>query len=358
MSLETPVGATIDETASAATGTILNDDAAPEPKIPDVPVISLTVGLAQFLEGDEGTTGIEFTVERTGKDLSETSTVDVAFVPVATDAADFGGTLPETQTVKFAAGETIKTVVINVSGDIDPEFDETYGLRLESPTNAEINSEADSSFGIIVNDDGPPIDPEDINVIDGDNLNNYLPGTEGSDLIRGFGGTDVLEGLGGNDILDGGAETDVLYFDCGNDSLLEGGNDILDGGAGSDILEGGPGNDVLIGGIDGDVVNGGVDNDIIFGGEGEDYIDGAEGNDILNGGAQSDLFFFSGLFGDDIITDFDDTQDALIFEGADSNNITAEEVANGTLLTVESEDTSDPNGTVLLLGVTDLDEIA
>ena len=320
-----------------------------------LPVISLTVGLAQFLEGDEGTIEFPFTVERTGDNLSETSTVDVAFVPIATDAADFGGTLPETQTVEFAAGETIKTVIISVSGDIDPESDETFGLRLESPTNAVINSEGDSSFGSILNDDGPPIDPEDINVIDGDNQNNYLEGTEGSDLIRGFAGTDVLEGKGGNDILEGGAGTDVLYGDSGNDSLLEGGNDILDGGEGVDILDGGPGNDVLIGGADGDVIEGDSGNDIIFGGEGEDFIQGEEGNDILNGGERSDLFFFSGLFGDDIITDFDDTQDGLIFEGADSNNITAEVFDNGTLLTVESEDT---NGSVLLLGITDVDDIA
>ena len=106
-------------------------------------------------------------------------------------------------------------------------------------------------------------------------------------------------------------------------------------------------------GADGDVIKGRIGNDIIYGGEGEDFIQGDEGNDILSGGARSDLFFFSGLFGNDIITDFDDIQDGLIFEGTD--NITAEEVANGTLLTVESEFT---NGSVLLLGVFDLNEIA
>jgi Ca2+-binding RTX toxin-like protein len=353
VSLETPVGATIDETASSAVGTITNDDAPPcAPTSP--PEISFADGLVVQTEGNEGTTEFEFLVERTGDDLLGTSTVDVAFVPIATDAADFGGRLPETQTVEFGPGETLKDVTINVSGDIDPESDETFGLRLESPTGAVIDDSegGGSAFGTISNDDGPPIDPEDINVIDGDNENNWLPGTDGIDLIRGFGGTDLLEGKDGNDILDGGDGNDYLI----GGSDLAGGDDILDGGAGNDILEGTGGNDILLGGADGDVLKGGGGDDVIFGGDGEDFIVGGSGNDILNGGARSDIFDFGGAFGDDIITDFDDTQDHLIFEGAD--NITAEEVANGTLITVESEDSSDANGTVLLLGVTDLNEIA
>jgi Ca2+-binding RTX toxin-like protein len=319
----------------------------PPPDMPDVPKISFSTGLVKIIEGDEGTTEFEFVIERTGDDLSETSTVDVAFVSGDTDAADFGGTLPETETVTFSRGETLKTVVINVSGDTDSESDETFALRLESPNGAVIDDSegGDSAFGTIVNDD--------INVIDGDNLDNYLEGTEGSDLIRGFGGTDVLEGKDGNDILAGGAGNDYLI----GGSDLAGGDDILDGGAGNDILEGTGGNDILSGGADGDVLKGGDGDDIIFGGEGEDFIVGGSGNDILSGGLRSDLFDFNGAFGDDIITDFDDTQDGL---GFDSDDISIEEKSNGTLITVTDE-TMDPGanfGTVFLLGVTDLNEIA
>lgn len=65
--------------------------------------------------------------------------------------------------------------------------------------------------------------------IRGNDKDNNLTGTYGSDDIEGRGGNDKLFGLGGNDDLEGGN-----------------GNDVLDGGAGNNGLEGGLGNDVFI----------------------------------------------------------------------------------------------------------------
>ena len=59
-------------------------------------------------------------------------------------------------------------------------------------------------------------------------------------------------------------------------------------------------------------------------------------------------------FGNDIITDFDDNQDGVFFEGADKEDITTEIFREGTLITVESDIT---NGSVLLLGIDDVDGI-
>ena len=303
--------------------------------------IRFSTGLVKQNEGDEGTTEFSFSVERTGDDLSGTSTVDVAFVSGDTDAGDFGGTLPETQTLTFDPGETLKDAVITVSGDIDPESDEMFGLRLESATGAVIDDSegGDSAFGIINNDDG-------FNVIEGTNEDDYLRGTRANDLIRGFAGVDILEGRSGNDILNGGIQDDILYGDDGDDILI--------GRSGNDILDGGQGEDILLGGIDEDILKAGSGRDIVNGGDGDDFIFGAGGDDILTGGQGGDLFDFSGPFGDDIITDFDDTQDRLIFGVAD-DSISIEVQSSGTLITVTDESTF---GTVFLLGVTDFNGIA
>ena len=88
-------------------------------------------------EGDIGLTPFTFTVTRSG----DTSTGITAQIDVTgssanpADAADFGGAFPS-QTVIFLAGETSKTVTINVSGDTVVEPDEQFTVTLGNPTNA------------------------------------------------------------------------------------------------------------------------------------------------------------------------------------------------------------------------------
>ena len=66
------------------------------------------------------------------------------------DAADFGGTLPS-GTVSFAAGETSKSITLNVSGDTTVEPDESFSVVLSSPVGATIGTGTASST--ILNDD-------------------------------------------------------------------------------------------------------------------------------------------------------------------------------------------------------------
>ena len=146
--LSDATGATIDTENSSAEGVIRNDDAAPDP------VISIDATMADQDEGDTGATEFSFTVTRAGGDLSGTSSVDVAFGAGDTDAADFVGGLPTTQTVTFAANETETTVIIPVSGDTDVELDETFSLTLQNATGAIINTDNASADGVIRNDDG------------------------------------------------------------------------------------------------------------------------------------------------------------------------------------------------------------
>ncbi|MCK7477220.1 MAG: hypothetical protein M0C28_06725 [Candidatus Moduliflexus flocculans] len=70
------------------------------------------------------------------------------------DAGDFGGTLPG-GTVSFAAGETSKTVTVNVAGDtaVEPERG-LHGDAEHNPTNATLSTA--TATGTIQNDDVPP----------------------------------------------------------------------------------------------------------------------------------------------------------------------------------------------------------
>ena len=84
------------------------------------------------------------------------------------------------------------------------------------------------------------------------------------------------------------------------DALFGGaGNDYLDGKSGADYLEGGTGNDTLLGGADADYLEGGQGDDMLRGGDNDQAID------VLIGGKGIDSYQFSGLFGNDSITDSD-----------------------------------------------------
>ncbi len=77
-----------------------------------------------------------------------------------------------------------------------------------------------------------------LNVVMGNDSNNYLQGTSDSDQIVGLAGNDTLYGYAGNDILEGGAGDDTLQGGDGNDRLI--------GGTGSDTLYGGAGDDSFV----------------------------------------------------------------------------------------------------------------
>src|SRR3954452_11355655 len=138
--LSSPVGATIG--TGTASSTILNDDVA-------APALSITADQTSKLEGNSGTTPFTFTVTRSGSTIG-TSSVSYAVSGGTANAADFGGTLPS-GTVSFAAGETSKSITVNVSGDTTVEPDESFNVVLSSPAGATIGTGTASST--ILNDD-------------------------------------------------------------------------------------------------------------------------------------------------------------------------------------------------------------
>ncbi|MEM6482594.1 MAG: endonuclease/exonuclease/phosphatase family protein, partial [Pseudomonadota bacterium] len=157
-------------------------------------------------------------------------------------------------------------------------------------------------------------------------------GTPGRDTLEGDGGDDQILGLRGRDSING-----------------ENGDDDLFGGRGRDTVEGNDGDDLVFGGRGRDFLDGGSGNDLVNGGRDHDTLIGGEGNDTLLGGAGSDAFFFEGLFGNDVVVDFNDGRDELIFLETDLSELSSVETAFGTEITA----TGEAEGTVLLLNVFD-----
>lgn len=246
--------------------------------------------------------------------------------------------------------------------------------------------------------------------ITGNDADNTIMGGGGADsILGGFGADSILGGegddtiFGGNqfDYLEGGDGRDLLVGDMGNDTLIGGadsdrltggnGNDYLEGGLGADLLSGGRGDDTLDGGNRNDRMLSGDGNDVLLGGSGEDlmragsqndYMDGGGGNDTMVAGAgfdtliggdgddvmvgafNADRFIFADNHGDDVILDFEATNNAekIDFSGLSSLNSIFDVIGTGSGTAAATQIGSDVlintgSGTILLENVlySDLD---
>jgi serralysin len=189
----------------------------------------------------------------------------------------------------------------------------------------------------------------DLNVVGvGNNLSNYIRGSNGNDAVYGGAGNDTLNGSFGNDTLDGGADYDVADYFGGRgdfiilknadgsisvkDTWLDDGDEGVDTLLGiealhfrdglvtidslfsvtpvtqpptlqpptpqppviapttsnSDMIVGSNADEKLYGGGGNDQVSGGAGNDWVYGGSGNDQLVGGIGNDRLYGEAGKD----------------------------------------------------------------------
>ena len=127
---------------------------------------------------------------------------------------------------------------------------------------------------------------------------------------------------GGLDTLRGGDGRDELYADAGNDRVEGGaGNDYVSGWDGADLIYG----DDVAGLLTGDdYLRGDKGADTIFGGAGADSIVGGADADRLTGGAGADRFMYSTddmatPTAQDVILDFQQFSDLLVFSSIDTN---------------------------------------
>jgi predicted extracellular nuclease len=117
---------------------------------PAGPTVSVAAIDADEAEGNIGTTAFTFEVTRSSGEGEASVSYSLAATSSA-DAADFGGALPA-GAVSFAAGETSKTVTIEVSGDASTEVDEGFELVLGSPSSG-LTIASGAAHGTIRNDD-------------------------------------------------------------------------------------------------------------------------------------------------------------------------------------------------------------
>jgi Ca2+-binding RTX toxin-like protein len=189
-----------------------------------------------------------------------------------------------------------------------------------------------------------------------------LAGNGSGNRITGGSGRDTLSGQGGNDTLSGGDNADTLNGGIGSDTLRGGlGADRLNGGTGTDtasytqeaavvvaldrsITQAGAaagdtfisienvagsatGSDRLAGNAFGNRLSGDGGNDQLAGKGGNDVLIGGVGADTLAGGAGSDRFTYRAIDqGNDQITDFNRTNDLLVFTGSAFGGLAAGEL--------------------------------
>ncbi len=144
------------------------------------------------------------------------------------------------------------------------------------------------------------------NTIDGGEGDNTIFAGRGFDVVTTGAGRDRIDAGGGDNVVESGGGNDIVTTDDGFDFVSGGdGHDRITSMGGDNILLGGDGNDIITAGWGFDSLDGGAGNDRISAGDGNDTITGGEGDDLLTGGFGSDLFVFSGAFGQDVIFDFD-----------------------------------------------------
>lgn len=117
--------------------TIINDDVA-----------SVAIFDSSLLEGNDGTNYMEFTVSLNAPS-EQTLFVDFdSYGDTAGEGQDF---IAAAGTLVFAAGETNKTILVPIIGDLLEENDETFFVEVFDPFTGNV---ASTATGTIINDDG------------------------------------------------------------------------------------------------------------------------------------------------------------------------------------------------------------
>ena len=125
-------------------GVIVNDDPA---------VNFQFAGPVMRPEGLVGPSPLDFVVVRSG-DLDREVTVQWSLEPGTADALDLAADQPTSGVIAFARGQTQAVIQVNALGDVRPEPDETFTLRLTSVTTGTTTTPLTASTtGTILDDD-------------------------------------------------------------------------------------------------------------------------------------------------------------------------------------------------------------
>ena len=139
-------------------GTIIDDDGLPTLFVNDISVV----------EGNSGTVNATFTVSLSAASgqtvgASWTTAEGTALEGTAAPGVDYTAA---TGSVVFTPGQTTRTFTVHVRADVIDELDETFGVVLSEPSNADIGDAV--GVGTIADDDAPPTATvSDITVVEG-----------------------------------------------------------------------------------------------------------------------------------------------------------------------------------------------
>ena len=151
IALSSPVNATFGD--DLGLGTITDNDAEP----------TVSVGDVSVTEGNSGTVDATFNVTLSAPSGRAASVFYETGEDTASGTLDF---VTEAFFLDFAAGETSKTVTVQVIGDVLDEANETFFLRLLDPTNATLGDA--EGVGTINDDDAEPtLSVGDVTVTEG-----------------------------------------------------------------------------------------------------------------------------------------------------------------------------------------------
>ena len=172
---------------------------------------------------DEAAGTATFTVTRSGS-AAAGSASSVSFTTANGTAIAGADYTAASGVLNFAAGETVKTIIVAIANDKLMESAESFSVHLTAVTNATVTDS--TGIAAILDNDVPTQGSDD------------LIGTAGADTIDLLGGNDRFSGLGGNDWISGGAGDDEISGGDGDDTII--------GGSGSNTLSGDGGQDRFV----------------------------------------------------------------------------------------------------------------
>jgi len=299
LTLATGAGYTIG-TSSTVTGNITNDD---------LPSINLSPNGQTVVEGLTNPQNLSYTVSLSS---SSTQTITVQYSTANVTALAGSDYTATTGTLTFNPGVTSQTISISIPilNDSVNEANETFTVKLTSPTNAILGGTATVTTTITDTLSASTTTTLAANVenltltgssaIDGtgNTGNNVLTGNSVNNTLNGGDGNDSLNGGAGNDTLIGGNGNDYAYYytSTGSVTVNLGTGIASDGLGGTDTLsqiENVQGSNTA-----GDNITGNIGNNVLYGYGGNDILNGGDGNDTLNGGTGNDSLI--GGLGNDI----------------------------------------------------------
>ena len=175
----------------------------------DLPVLSLSPASTTVVEGQ--VSSVTYTVNLSSANPAGVTVNYATANGTATAGSDYTAT---SGTLNFGAGETRKTVTINLLNDSVNEPDETFSLSLSAPTNATLGSPSSVTTTLtdtLVSTSSTvlPTGIENLRLDGTAAINgtgnsgaNVITGNSAANVLKGGGGIDTLTGLGGRDTFD------------------------------------------------------------------------------------------------------------------------------------------------------------